>query len=213
MSADFSTRLQLLMNQKKLTLRTISDAVGASTAAVHKWCTGGDIKYEKLRLLASYLDVNWVWLRYGEEALSSVNANSSDMTYYNRLRMNQIAEIHHRENLLTASLSNARIAAWKYNLITNYFEIIHDAEVFGSKLVSFTDFNRILFPDDIKSRQKFLESALQNNLYYECKYRIKRLDNKETCWIQDKGKPVIDFAGRTIEICGVSFDITKEVSG
>ena len=69
---SFAFRLKELLEHHKLTLQAVGTALGISRTAVHKWTRGGEIDYDNLRKLADFLKVNWIWLRYGEEALHSV---------------------------------------------------------------------------------------------------------------------------------------------
>ena len=75
---DFADRLNSLLKEPKSTLAKISDCVGVSSQAVFKWTKGGDIEYENLRKLADCLGVNWIWLRYGAEALEDITQERGD---------------------------------------------------------------------------------------------------------------------------------------
>ena len=67
----FADRLKALLKQKQLTLAQVAKGVGTSIPSVHRWSNGGEIEYENLRALADFLEVNWIWLRYGDDALAS----------------------------------------------------------------------------------------------------------------------------------------------
>ncbi len=69
---NWGARLAFSLKTKYLSQRTLASELGVSQASVSKWVKGGDIDYAHLRQLAQYLRVNWVWLRYGDEALASV---------------------------------------------------------------------------------------------------------------------------------------------
>ncbi len=71
----FSERLSHLMKEKQLTLAQVASAIGTSAPSVHRWTKGGEIDYGNLRLLADFLEVNWIWLRYGDEAITSAQDN------------------------------------------------------------------------------------------------------------------------------------------
>ena len=69
---SFSLHLKELLEHRKLSLQSVANALDVSRTAVHKWTRGGEIDYGNLRKLAQLLDVNWIWLRYGEDALRDV---------------------------------------------------------------------------------------------------------------------------------------------
>lgn len=61
-----------------MTFAEIAECVGVSPQGAHKWTKGGEIKYEHLRKLADCLGVNWIWLRYGTEALEDNTEEHGD---------------------------------------------------------------------------------------------------------------------------------------
>lgn len=76
--ATFPERLRSLLEAKQETAASLSRAIGVSPQAVGKWLKGGAINYKSLRDVSKYLDVNWVWLGYGDEALRSVQPEPDD---------------------------------------------------------------------------------------------------------------------------------------
>lgn len=71
-SSGFGHRLKDLLQQKQLTLTQVAKSLGISMPSVHRWTNGGESEYANLRALAALLDVNWVWLRYGDEAIQDL---------------------------------------------------------------------------------------------------------------------------------------------
>ena len=69
---NWGGRLAFVLQSRHLSQRTLATELAVSQASVSKWVKGGDIDYDRLRQLAQYLKLNWVWLRYGDEALASV---------------------------------------------------------------------------------------------------------------------------------------------
>jgi transcriptional regulator with XRE-family HTH domain len=86
MDESFASRLKGVLSEKKLLLKQVAEAVGVSPSAVHKWTRGGEIEYERLLALARFLGVNWVWLRYGEQALAELEVNRAPDTAIGELR-------------------------------------------------------------------------------------------------------------------------------
>ena len=75
---DFNERLRALLKEQEKTFAEVARCVGVSTQGAHKWANGGNIEYEHLRALADCLGVNWVWLRYGAEALQDITEERGD---------------------------------------------------------------------------------------------------------------------------------------
>lgn len=208
MADDFASRLKTLMRQKRCTLKQVGEATGKSISAVQKWTTGGDITYASLRHLADFLGVNWIWLRYGEEALAGTEIEDTDNSVISRLRRQFIAEIQQREGHLMLALNSVRMATWQDDLITGAFTVINDEDVLGTKIAFFDDILRIILPEDHARRNAAFERALQEMCLYECDYRIRRPDNNTVRWVRVHGKPVCDLSGRPVKMTGVVYDIT-----
>ncbi len=68
------------MEERDLTFDHIGTCTGVSAQAAHKWTTGGDIQYKNLRRLADCLEVNWLWLRYGPEALKDIEERGDTLS-------------------------------------------------------------------------------------------------------------------------------------
>lgn len=208
MAEDFAARLKALMRERRVTLKQAADATGKSISAVQKWTTGGDITYEALRKLADFMEVSWLWLRYGEEALNDMMPGMQRAPIVNLFRQKFIADIQEREAFLMLALNNVNMAVWQNNLVTGELRMINDEEVLGTKITFFDEILNVLLPEDQLSRNTTFEQALQNNMLYECDYRIRRPDTGEIHWIRERGKIVRDPAGRPARVAGVSFDVT-----
>lgn len=209
MPDDFATRLKAIMRHRRVTLKQAADATGKSITAVQKWTSGGDISYEALRKLADFLEVNWIWLRYGEAALNGIEPTIQSDSIVNSFRRKFIADIQDREALLMLALNSTKMAVWQNNLVTGELRMINDEEVFGAKITCVEDVLRILLPEDQRFRNAAFERALQQNALYECDCRIKRPDTGEICWIRVRGKALHDPADRPVRMIGVTFDITE----
>ncbi|MGQ7950500.1 helix-turn-helix domain-containing protein, partial [Providencia huashanensis] len=62
----FKERLLKLLKQKKMSQLKAAEALGVSRTAVNKWTKGGMIDEDNLEKLATLLDVDKIWLKYGE---------------------------------------------------------------------------------------------------------------------------------------------------
>lgn len=71
-TTTFPNRLRQHLEARQESAASLARAIQVSPQAVAKWLKGGAITYNSLRAVAHYLDVNWVWLGYGDNALRSV---------------------------------------------------------------------------------------------------------------------------------------------
>src|SRR5262245_10505055 len=113
---SFAFRLKELLEHQKLTLQAVGTALGISRTAVHKWTRGGEIDYDNLRKLASFLKVNWIWLRYGDEALQDAQHVEVQDLPMTDVRRKYTAEIMESEARMKLAQESAGIVNWEWNL-------------------------------------------------------------------------------------------------
>lgn len=103
----WGNRLKFTLARRKLQQKTVAQLMGVTAPAVYKWVVGGEIEYEKLRRLAALLEVNWVWLRWGEEAVNSaIVATCQDGTCTDYLAHRSWIEAINQEESAEAFLSD-----------------------------------------------------------------------------------------------------------
>ncbi|MGT2455780.1 helix-turn-helix domain-containing protein, partial [Cupriavidus basilensis] len=172
---SFAFRLKELLEHKKLTLQAVATALGLSRPAVHKWTRGGEIDYDNLRKLAAFLNVNWIWLRYGEEAQREAESSSAvplplPMT---DVRRKYTAEIMDSEARMKLAQEAARIVTWEWNLITDAVTYSPNVEsVYGWPIANNADFWKRAHPDDIPMMQRIYEDSLRTGEPHEFDFRI-----------------------------------------
>src|SRR5690606_475417 len=128
----FGERLKALLKQKSLTQGQVALAVGTSIPSVNRWTKGGEIEYENLRSLADFLEVNWVWLRYGDEAIESLQAVEPEKNVMKDLRREYLNQILENEARMKAALEMAQIINWEWNVLTGTVSCSENAsELFG----------------------------------------------------------------------------------
>lgn len=67
---QFGERLRTVMEQRGETPQSIAQKLDITPQAVHKWMRGtAEITLSNLRALAQHLNVNWLWLRYGDNVV------------------------------------------------------------------------------------------------------------------------------------------------
>ncbi|AXK40118.1 helix-turn-helix domain-containing protein [Crenobacter cavernae] len=205
---SFAFRLKELLEHKKLTLQAVATALGVSRPAVHKWTRGGEIDYEKLRKLATLLGVNWIWLRYGEEAQQGLENAAPVELPMTDVRRRYTAEIMESEARMKLAQENARIVTWEWNLITDAVTYSANVEaVYGWPIRRNDDFWPHVPEDDVAMMQKVYEDSIASGRPHEIDFRIVAPDS-ETRWISSRATPIRDVEGRPVKMIGISMDNT-----
>lgn len=203
---SFAFRLKELLEHKKLTLQTVANQLSISRTAVHKWTRGGEIDYENLRRLAAFLQVNWIWLRYGEQAQQDAQSAEAVVLPMTDVRRKYTAEIMESEARMKLAQENARIVTWEWNLITD--EVTYSSnveEVYGWHVSRNDEFWPHLIAEDADNLRAVSERSIATGTPYETDFRIITPSN-EIRWIASRATPMQDSAGRTVKMIGISMD-------
>ena len=114
---QFSTRLQELIHREKLSNKDVALALGVSQQAITNWIKTGGIDYENLRKLATHFQVNWIWLRYGPDALNDTINMANDANGDNRRNhlalLRQVAAIEEKHYHLLWLLDSVPLVVWE----------------------------------------------------------------------------------------------------
>jgi len=206
---SFAFRLKELLEHKNLTLQSVATVLGVSRPAVHKWTKGGEIDYEKLRKLAAFLDVNWIWLRYGEQAQHELdNASPVDLPMTD-VRRRYTAEIVASEARMKLAQEGARIVTWELDLITDDVKYSSNVEsVYGWHIDSNQSFYKHVHADDIAMMKRIYDESIRTGSAHEFDFRLIQ-PNGAIRWISSRATPVREFDGRVIKFVGISMDITS----
>lgn len=205
---SFAFRLKELLEHKHLTLQAVATEVGVSRTAVHKWTKGGEIDYEKLRKLATYLGVNWIWLRYGEQAQQEVeNVNVVDLPMTD-VRRRYTAEVVASETRMKLAQEGARIVTWEWDLITDDVKYSSNVEaVYGWPVETNESFYTHVHPDDIPMMKRIYEESIRLGSAHEFDFRLIQPDGTVR-WISSRATPLREFDGRVIKFVGISMENT-----
>jgi len=205
---SFAFRLKELLEHKKLTLQAVATALQVSRPAVHKWTKGGEIDYEKLRKLAAFLGVNWIWLRYGEQAQRELDAAGAIELPMTDVRRRYTAEIMESEARMKLAQEGARIVTWEWNLITDDVAYSSNVEaVYGWHIDSNESFWKHVHADDVPMMNAAYAESLRSGNAHEFDFRIYSPDGSIR-WISSRATPVREFDGRIVKIVGISMDNT-----
>lgn len=213
---NFGDRLNILLRQKKLTNKEIGEKIGVSGMAVGKWIRNGNIEYHNLRALADLLGVNWVWLRYGEEAFSDLSLDKRALEKANTKQHERINAIKANEERLRLATDVVGIGTWDLNLKDNHL-IWSDTSctIFG---VSPNEFNNtieaffsLIHPDDMEGLiAAFTGHLAHSEKQYDFNHRIIRKDG-QIRWLREVGQVQLDEEGYPDRMIGIVIDITESI--
>lgn len=210
MSEDtFAFRLKVLLEHKQLSLQQVADVVGISRPAVHKWTRGGEIDYSNLRRLAAFLEVNWVWLRYGDEAVRDLGINSKTELPMTDLRRRHTAEIVSNEARMKQAQEAAGIVTWEWNLVTDeLFYSSNCARLYGREIHTNEAFWEILHPEDAHwLNAETMRDVIASKTPRVWDFRII-LPDGHVRWIESRLAVLLDDAGRATRVIGTTIDIS-----
>lgn len=201
----FSNRLLALMNEKKLTLGDVAKAIRKSVPSVHRWTHGGEIDFDNLVLLATFLDVNWVWLRFGDEALQSMRLDTNIKNEDSDVRTKYLEEIIENETRMKLALTMAQVVCWEWSVLTKTLKFSESSEqILGIKL---NQISNSVFPfadEDIPS----LISKFPNKSYLSWDFKVNPTETIEEKWFSSRAKMIFDSMERPLKVIGICADIT-----
>ncbi|SEN52311.1 PAS domain S-box-containing protein [Pseudomonas sp. ok272] len=209
MSEDsFAFRLKELLEYKKLTLQAVGDGLGVSRTAVHKWTRGGEIDYDNLRKLSALLEVNWIWLRYGEQAQHDAQTATPQALPMTDVRRRHTAQIMESEARMKLAQENARIVTWEWNLLTDEVTYSSNVEqVYGWPVKRNEDFWSHIPPDEVAALQAVFNRSIDSGQPCDTDFRLLT-PTGEARWISSRATPLLDDAGRALKMIGISMDTT-----
>lgn len=192
----FASRLTSLIKEKGVSHAEIGRVVGVSGQAVGKWAKGGNIEYDNLRALAKFFDVNWIWLRYGDDAMVSFTERRTG----SQARRAVIKQILDNEERLRLALEAADIGTWDFNLISDQLSLspvaerlmgIDDASFHGNKedlleYIHVQDRSRV----DEALTSVFDHQASQLDITHNLAHGEGRLRQQAHLITDDMGRPI-----------------------
>ena len=202
----FPIRLKTLLAQKHLTMTEVAQAINISAPSVHRWTRGGEIDYENLRALANFLEVNWIWLRYGDEAIEGLKESINNSESVAEERRDYLSKIVESEARMNLAQDMARIATWEWNVLTNELKGSPNSElIFGLPIEKIRS---SLLPFEALSLSALIEKFSESELVQEWDINLPQPVGEEDRWFATRGKLLYDAQHRPIKIIGVSIDIT-----
>lgn len=189
----FKERLLKLLKQKKMSQLKAAEALGVSRTAVNKWTKGGMIDEDNLEKLATLLDVDKIWLKYGEYTNNQVTVNHSGF-------MRNINEVHLQES--------ADIVTWEWDLLTGELNYSDNVEaVYGIKITSNDDFWALMSPDSKEKLVNGYSKIIREGGAHEMDFKINWEGDYR--WITSRATGVKGPNGKVTKLVGISLDNTE----
>lgn len=202
----FGDRLKDLLKQKGLTQSQVATAAGTSIPSVNRWTRGGEIEYDHLRTLADYLEVNWVWLRYGNEAISSLQDSMSDNGSVSDTRREYLSQIMDSETRMRLALEMAEIVHWEWNVLTDKLSYSDNALSVFDQIPD--NFRSTLLPFSDLKLEALIE-LFSKHEPYQWDFVFEPEISVTTRWFASRGKLIFDLLHRPVKIIAVSAEITN----
>ncbi|MEO8418043.1 MAG: PAS domain S-box protein [Methylophilaceae bacterium] len=202
-------RLKALLEQKQLTLAEVARAINMSAPSVHRWTRGGEIEYENLRALADYLEVNWVWLRYGDEAIEGLQETMSANGSAADERRKHLGQIMESEARMTLAQDMASIVTWEWNVLTDELTGSPNCEqIFGQTIV---EIRPKLLPFESLGLEALITQFKSSNHPHEWEFNLPKNEVDSERWFVSRGRLIFDAQERPLKVVGVSIDITQSI--
>jgi PAS domain S-box-containing protein len=196
-----------LLKQKQLTLAQVANSIGKSVPSIHRWTRGGEIDYENLRSLANLLEVNWIWLRYGDEAIEELRESISSNESIADERREHLGRIMENEARMNLAQDMAGIATWEWNVLTN--ELIGSPNVEHVFGLPITKVRPYLLPFEALGLADLTQRFSDSTLAKEWDFNLPQSGGEDDRWFVSRAKLLYDAQNRPNKIVGVSIDITE----
>lgn len=198
----FASRLTTLINENGISHAEVGRIVGVSGQAVGKWAKGGNIEFDNLQSLANYFGVNWVWLRYGDDAITAFSERRTG-SKARRAVIKNIMESEERQRL---ALNAANIGTWDLDLVADNLVLSDVAsKLLGIEPGSFHgDKAELLNCVDAEERDQvkdILTKVLDNQLdTFDITHRLADSQVR----LRHRGKVIKDDIGRPVRVVCVT---------
>ena len=193
----FASRLTHLIHEHNISHAEIGRIVGVSGQAVGKWAKGGNIEYDNLLSLANHFGVNWIWLRYGDDAMISFSERRTG----SKARRAVIKDIMDNERRMRLALDAATIGTWDLDLVSDQLVMSAVAEkLLGVDKNGFhgnkDDLLDLVAAEDRERVEEVFNQVLEN--------RLERFDivhgTAHGKTVRPRGKVVQDDMGRPVRV-------------
>lgn len=203
----FPDRLTALLKQKQLTLAQVAKEIGTSAPSVHRWTRGGEIEYANLRTLSDFLEVNWVWLRYGDAAINDLQENQPDNGTMTDLRRKYLSEILESEARMNLAQEMAHIVTWEWNVLSGELTVSPNAaNIFG---MSMEEVRPALIPFETLPLDELIIQYNNHDHPLERDFSLHQSGGDAERWFASRSQLQLDAQQRPSRIVGVCIDVTQ----
>lgn len=194
----FANRLTGLIQEHSISHAEIGRVVGVSGQAVGKWAKGGNIEYENLKSLSTHFGVNWIWLRYGDDAMISFSERRSG----SKTRRAVIKDIVENEQRMRSALNAATIGTWEMDLVGDQLVLSEVAQhLLGAGSNSFLDAKDGLLECVAEADREAVSAALTQVIENrESKIDVTHRTLSGAEQLRHRGQVMLDDAGRPVRI-------------
>lgn len=128
-------------------------------------------------------------------------------------RIEAEAALRDNEERIRFALEAAGMAAWDWNVATGEVKWSGNVESVpglepGAFSGTFEDYLKDLLPEDKDRVVESIKASVEQGKEHFIQYRIRRPDGTVR-WVEAKGSPILNEAGRTVRMSGVCLDITE----
>jgi PAS domain-containing protein len=156
-------------------------------------------------VLADFLGVNWIWLRYGDDAIKSIEETQSPQNPMSDIRRKYLSEIMESEARMKSALEMAHVVSWEWNVLSgtlsfseNSSQVFNaDPEVIRKQLLPF---------EHMKIEE--LVVKFKDNTPYNWDFSLQSSSSSDQRWFTSRGMIVKDSMQRPLKLFGISSEIT-----
>ncbi|WP_338759786.1 PAS domain-containing protein [Massilia sp. METH4] len=208
MEETFGERLKGVLEDRKMMMKQVAEALKVSPAAVHKWTRGGEIEHARLLDLARFLGVNWLWLRYGEQAIMELEASIATDPHIREVRKKHLADIMESEARMKLAQEVSGVVSWEWNVMTDHLRYSsNDRVLFGRHIRSMEEFWSCVHPGDVARLREALRRTFDASEMLEWEFRV--VHGETVRWLSSRATLLRDGDGRPTKMIGVSLDVTE----
>jgi len=208
---SFGERLRRVMAERRTSGAALARALDCSQQAVSKWMRGGNIDDGRLRELAVVLNVDWLWLRYGDEIVKE-RVRADALNSVDELRVETFRKLMLAEERLYTALEAALLGTWEWDISSNTVALSERAASLlklgdCEKTVSLERFLGVIHPRDLRLVRDTVEATVRNQERFQIDFRLV-VPGGVTRWVFLAGGFVADRQTGAVRGMGTCKDIS-----
>lgn len=208
---SFGERLRRVMAERHTSGAALARALGCSQQAVSKWMRGGNIDDGRLRELAAVLNVDWLWLRYGDEIVKE-RVRAGALNSVDELRVETFRKLMLAEERLSMALEAALLGTWDWDISSNTLALSERVASLlklgdGEMTVSLERFLGVIHPRDLRLVRDTVEATARHHERFQIDFRLVVPDGL-TRWVFFAGGFYADRQTGAVRGTGICKDIS-----